>query len=137
MVAIFSMFYGKAWVGFCLSTGKRFFLGGLILKPTERAYVLLKSSTRDFQNSPLLKRPTCFHVTISGNFYIFSTLTLKLIFSKTKTLFKKLKYWCLIERIKIENASFPYKTAISEVNVKTNRMVSTKWIYQEGTEFCL
>ena len=32
----------------------------------------------------------------------------------------------LVESNKIENASFPYKIAISEANVKTNRMVSTK-----------
>ena len=31
----------------------------------------------------------------------------------------------LAESTKIENPSFPYKTAISEVNVKTNRMVTT------------
>ena len=30
---------------------------------------------------------------------------------------------------KIENATFPYKIAWSEVNVKTNRMGSTKWNY--------
>ena len=48
---------------------------------------------------------------------IFNTLTLKQIFWKTKTFFKKLQ---------IENASFSYKTAVSEANVKTNRMVSKK-----------
>ena len=68
MVAPFSKFYGKVWVGFCLSTGKRFSLGGPILKQTERAYVLLKNGTREFQNSPPLKRSVCFYVTISGNF---------------------------------------------------------------------
>ena len=50
-----------------------------------------------------------------------------------KTVFIKLKYSFLAESTKIENASFPYKTAISEANVKTNRMASTKWIYyKEG-----
>ena len=39
-----------------------------------------------------------------------------------KTFFRKLKYGFLVESTKIENASFPYKTAISEANVKTNRM---------------
>ena len=42
-----------------------------------------------------------------------------------KTFFKKLQYRFLVERTNIENASFPYKTAISEANVKTNRMVTT------------
>ena len=52
----------------------------------------------------------------------FNTLTLKQIFSKTNTFFKKLNNYFLVESTKIENASFPYKTAISEANVKTNRM---------------
>ena len=56
----------------------------------------------------------------------FNTLTLKQIFWKTKTFFKKLEYYFLVESTKIENASFPYKTTISESNVKTNRMVNTK-----------
>ena len=60
---------------------------------------------------------------------IFSTLTLKQIFYKTKTFFKKLKYRFLVERTKIEKSSFPYETALSEANVKANRMVTTKWAY--------
>ena len=63
MVAPISNFYSKIWVGFCLNTGKRFFLRGFILKPTERAKVLLKNGTRDFQNSPLFERLVCFYVT--------------------------------------------------------------------------
>ena len=57
---------------------------------------------------------------------VFNILTLKKIFGKTKTFFKKLEYRFLVESKKIENASFPYKTALSEANVKTNGMVSTK-----------
>ena len=60
---------------------------------------------------------------------VFNILTLKQIFWETKTYFKKLEYAFLVESINIENASFPYKTDISAVNVKTNRMVSTKWTY--------
>ena len=44
------------------------FLGGFILKPTERAYILLKKGTRDFQNRPPFERSLCFYVTITGNF---------------------------------------------------------------------
>ena len=69
---------------------------------------------------------------ISENLNVFNTLILKQIFWKTKTFFKKLKYCFLVESTKIEIASFPYKTAISEANVKTNRMVSTKWTYQKN-----
>ena len=57
---------------------------------------------------------------------VFNTLTLKQIFWKRKTFFKKLKYHFLVESAKIENASFPYKTTISESSVKANRMVSAK-----------
>ena len=66
---------------------------------------------------------------------VFNTLTLKQIFWKTKTFFKKLEYRFLVESTKIENASFPYKTAISEANVKTNRMVTTKWAYHRERSF--
>ena len=42
---------------------------------------------------------------------------------------KKLEYRFFVESTKIENTSFPYKTAILEASVKTNRMVSTKWTW--------
>ena len=51
-----------------------------------------------------------------------------------KSFLKKLEYHFLVERTKIEKSSFPYKTAISEANVKTNRVVTTKWAYhREGS----
>ena len=74
-------------------------------------YVLLKKSTRDFQNSPPFERSACFYVTINENFEQF---------------FEKLEYRFLVETTKIENTSFSYKTVISEVNIKANRMGSTK-----------
>ena len=52
-----------------------------------------------------------------------------------KTFFKKLEDNFLVERTKIKKASFPYKTAISEANVKTNRMVTTKWAYHRERSF--
>ena len=45
---------------------------------------------------------------------VFNTLTLIQVFSKTKTFLKKLKYLFLVETIKIQNASFPFKTVLSE-----------------------
>ena len=39
------------------------------------------------------------------------------------------------QKTKIEKASFPYKTAISEANVKTNTMVTTKWAYHRERSF--
>ena len=66
---------------------------------------------------------------------VFNDLTLKQIFWKAKTFFKKLEYCFLVERTEIEIASFPYKTATSEVNVKTNKMVTTKWTYHKERSF--
>ena len=74
-------------------------------------------------------------MTKSGNFERFQYyLTLKQIFCETKTFLKNLEYRFLVESTKIQNV-FPYKTAISEVNVKTNRMVSTKWTYPKERRF--
>ena len=63
IVTPFSKFYGKIWVGFCLNTGKPFFLEVSI----ERAYVLLKNGNRDFQNGLPFERSACIYVTITGN----------------------------------------------------------------------
>ena len=48
---------------------------------------------------------------------------------------KKLEYRLLVERIKIEKASLPYKTDILEANVKANKMVTTKWAYHRERSF--
>ena len=52
-----------------------------------------------------------------------------------KTFFNKLEYSFSVESTKIENASFLYKTAISEANVETNRMVTTKLTYHKERSF--
>ena len=66
---------------------------------------------------------------------LFNTLTLKQIFRKTKIFFKKLEYCFLVETTKIENTSCPFKTALSESNVKTNTMATTKWTDEKGWSF--
>ena len=66
---------------------------------------------------------------------VFNTLTLKQIFWKAKTFFKKLEHDFLVENIMTENALFPYKTAISEANDKANKMVTTKWTNQKERSF--
>ena len=48
-----------------------------------------------------------------------------------KAFFKKFESPLLIESTKAENATFPYKTDLSEANLKTNRMGSTKWTYDK------
>ena len=66
---------------------------------------------------------------------VFNTLNLKQIFWKEQTFFKKLEYGFLVEATKIENTSFPFKTSLSVANVKTNRMVTTKWTYHREWSF--
>ena len=66
---------------------------------------------------------------------VFNTVTLKQIFQKTETFFKKLEYRFLVETAKIESRLFPFKTALSEASVKTNRMVTSKWNYHKGRSF--
>ena len=66
---------------------------------------------------------------------VFNTLTLQQIFRKTKNFSKKLEHCFFVESTKIESATFPYKTALSEDNVKTNRIGSTKWSYSNDRSF--
>ena len=66
---------------------------------------------------------------------VFNTLTLIQIFWKTKNFFKKLEYDFLVETTKNENTPFPFKTALSEANVKTNRMTTTNSTYHKEWSF--
>ena len=59
----------------------------------------------------------CFYKTITANFERFSCFNFETNFLKNKNL----EYFFLIESSKIENTTFPYKTALSEANVKTKR----------------
>ena len=122
MVAHFSKFYGKTWVGFYFNTGKTFSLRfHFALDIFKIAIRLRDRHVFIWQSMEILR--------------VFNTLTLKQIFWKTKTFFKNLEYRFLVQSTKIEKASFPYKTAISEANVKTNRIVSTKWTYHKKQSF--
>ena len=58
---------------------------------------------------------------------VLNTLTLKQIFWKTKPFFEKLE-----RRFR---SFFFQKTAISEVNVETNRMATKKWTYHKEWSF--
>ena len=66
---------------------------------------------------------------------VFNSLNLKQICRKTKTFFKNLEYRFSVETTKIENTSLPFKTALSEPNVKTNRM-DYKMDLSQRVEFC-
>ena len=82
-----------------------------------------KNGTRDFQNSPPFERSACFYVAITGCFERFQYFNIETNFLTMKLLSQKIRF--LVENTKIENASFPQKTAYSEDNVKPNRMRNT------------
>ena len=130
MVAHSSKFYGKIWVGFCLNT-ENAFSERFHFESNRKGKVVLKNSTKDLQNSPPFEKLACFYMTITENFKRFQYFNFETDFLEKENQFKKLEYRVLVECTKIENASFPYKTALSEVNVKTNRTVTTKWTYHK------
>ena len=74
-------------------------------------------------------------MTITRKFENFRCFNFKTNFLKKQTLFTKLECHFLAECTKIENAAFPCKTALSEANIKTNRLGSTKWTYHKERSF--
>ena len=72
---------------------------------------------------------------ISGDFEQFQYFNFETDFLQNKTFFRKLEHCFLVESTKIENILFPYNIAISKANVKTKRMVSTKWTYHKERDF--
>ena len=97
------------------------FLRSFILKLTETAYVLLKTALGIFNIVFCLWDSLVFHLIITETLNIFNTLTLKQIFLKMKHFFQKTEVFLLSKSTKIENATFSYKTALSETNLKTSR----------------
>ena len=74
-------------------------------------------------------------MTISENFEHFQYFNYETDFLENENFFQKTGVPFLVEPTKIEKASFPYKTAISEAIVKTNRMVTTKLAYHREQSF--
>ena len=72
---------------------------------------------------------------MSRNFKRFQYFTFTTDFLENKNLFRKTGRPFLVDSTKTEIASFPYKAAISEANVKTNRMVTTKWTHHKEQSF--
>ena len=54
---------------------------------------------------------------------------------RTKNFSKKLEYRFLVENTKIENTAFPYKTTLSEANVKTNKAGNKNVTYHKKQSF--
>ena len=72
-----------------ISTFENAFFRVFILKPTERAKVVLKNATRDFQNNPPFERSACFNVKISESFKRFQCFNFETNFPEKE---KKLEY---------------------------------------------
>ena len=98
----------KILVGFCLNTGKLFFLEVSFLRPTERALILLKTVLGIFKIAFRLRDRHVFMWQSVEILHNFSTLTLKKIFWKTKTFFKILEYR-LVESTKLNTYYFHKK----------------------------
>ena len=101
------------------------------MTPTERAKILLKKCTRDFQNRPPFERSACFYVTVTKNFERCEYFNFETGFLENENLLQKTGVHFLVESTQVEYALFQYQTAISEATVKTNRMVSTEWTYHK------
>ena len=87
------------------------------------------------QNRPPFEGLACFYVTISESFKRFQYFNFETKFLENKNLFQKTEVAFLVETTKIENISFPFKTALSEANVKIKRMATTKWTYRKEWSF--
>ena len=75
-------------------------------------------------------------MTTTENVEPFQDFSFDTNFLKNEHIFRKI--WStvfLVESIYIGNATFPYKTALSETNAKKNRVRSTKWIYHKEQSF--
>ena len=68
-----------------------------------------------------------------GNFECFRHFNFETKFLEKENFSKKkIEYNLLVESTKIENASFAHKNALQKANVKTNRIVSSKWTTKNG-----
>ena len=85
---LLSTFTDKFELAFVL-TQEGTFLRVFIFKPTERASVLLKNGTKDFQNRPPFKKSPCFYETITGNFDRFQCCNFETYFLKNENMFEK------------------------------------------------
>ena len=74
-------------------------------------------------------------MTISESFKRFQYFNFETNFVENENLFQKTGVPFLVEATKIEITPFLLKTALSEANVKTNRMATTKWTYHKEWSF--
>ena len=72
---------------------------------------------------------------ISKRFKRFQYFNFETNFLENESLIQKTGVPFFVETITIENTSFPFKIALSEANVKANRMATTKWTYHKEWSF--
>ena len=109
-------FTAKFALVFCLNTGKRFVFENSFYSQEKEHVFFWKTVLRIFEIALCLKDRYDFMWQPLEILNVFTTLTLKLIFWKTKTFFKKPGSCFLVQSAKIEIAIFPYKTALPEAN---------------------
>ena len=73
----------------------------------------------------------CFYVTISEKFEHFQYFNFGTDFLENENFFQKTGVPFLVERTKIEKASFPYKANV----YKLQRMLTTKWAHHRERSF--
>ena len=95
-------------------------------KVDRTTYVLLKTGTTDFKNSPPFQTGMFL---CDNHLNVFNSLTLKQVFCKTKT------FRFSVQSIKNESVLFPYNAALSKANVKTNWMGSIEYTCQKELVF--
>ena len=71
-------------------------------------------------------------MTISERFEHFQYFNFEIDFLEKENFFKKLEYRFLVERTKSQKGIISIQNCQSEANVKTNRMVTTKWGYHRA-----
>ena len=65
----------------------------------------------------------------------FSILNTETNFLKNEIFSKKLGYSFLVESTKIENVTFPNKSALSEASIKSTKLGKAKWSYPKEWSF--
>ena len=73
-------------------------------------------------------------MTITANLNVFNT-NFEQNFLKNASPFQKTGVAFLVESTKIDNTTFSCKTALSNADIKTNRMGGTKWTYHNKRSF--
>ena len=72
---------------------------------------------------------------INKSFKRFPYFNFETNFLENENLFQKTGVPFLVETTNTEDTSLPFKTTLSEFNVKTNRMATTKWTYHKEWSF--